>query len=105
MSVDDSNDLSRALDEDELAAIAMLTEADVVAIDGAVLSQLNGRWQKTALVVARAMYACPEKYYDVPDAYYGQRIIALCSEGLIEADGYLREFRFSEIRVATIDKL
>jgi len=55
VSVDDSDDLSRALDEEELAAMAMLTDADVIAIDRAILSQLNNRWQKTALVVARAV--------------------------------------------------
>jgi len=55
VSVDDSDDLSRARDEEELTAIAMLTDADVIAIDRAILSQLNSRWQKTALVVARAV--------------------------------------------------
>jgi hypothetical protein len=104
VSVDENDDLSRALDEEELAAIAVLTDADVIAIDGAILSQLNNCWQKTALVVARAMFVYPDKYDDIPDTFYGQRIMTLCSKGLIEADGDLRQFRSSEIRAVLVDK-
>lgn len=104
MNVDDSDDLSRVLDEEELTAIAMLTDADVIEIDRAILSQLNSRWQKTALVVARAMFVYPDKYDDIPDTFYGQRIKSLCSKGLIEADGDLRQFRSSEIRAALVDE-
>jgi hypothetical protein len=104
VSVDDSDDLSRALDEEELTAIAMLTHADVIDIDRAIMSQLNNRWQKTALVVARAMFVYPDKYDDIPDTFYGQRIMTLCSKGLIEADGDLRQFRSSEIRAVPVDE-
>ena len=104
MNVDDSDDLSRTFDEEELAAIAMLTDADVVEIDRAILSQLNNRWQKTALVVARALFVYPDKYDDIPDTFYGQRIMTLCSKGLIEADGDLCQFRSSEIRAVVVDE-
>jgi hypothetical protein len=104
VNIDDSDDLSRPLDDEESAGIAMLTPADVIAIDKAILSQLNGRWQKTALVVARAMYTYLDRYDDIPDTFYGQRIVALCSEGSIEADGDLRYFRFSEIRAVSLDE-
>lgn len=104
VSVDDGYDLRHALDEKELAAIATLTEADVIEIDGAILSQLSHRWQKTALVVACAMFMYPDKYDDSPDTFYGRRILRLCSKGLIEADGDLRQFRSSEIRAVLVDE-
>lgn len=84
--------------------MAALTDADVTAIDKAILSQLSDRWQKTALVVARAMSAYPGKYEDLPDVFYGQRVVALCSQGLMEADGNLRQFRFGEIRAVARNK-
>lgn len=95
---DSDDDLSAVLEDDELEAIAALTDADKAAIDAAILSQLNDRWQKTAMVVARAMYAYPGKYDAVPYVFYGQRVLALAQDSVIEAHGNLRRLRFSEVR-------
>ena len=98
MSIEDNIDLDDLLDEEDKAAIEALTVADVEAIDGAILAQLSGRWQKTAMVILRAMDAYQDRYDEIPDIFYGQRILALCSAGLIEAAGDVCQFRFSEIR-------
>lgn len=95
---DSDDDLSAALDDDERNAIDALTEADRAAIDAALLSQLNDQWQKTALIVAHAMYAHPDKYDAIPYVFYGQRVLALAEEGVIEAKGNVRRLRFSEVR-------
>jgi hypothetical protein len=55
--MDDEDDLSTPLDAEDGAAIAALSVADVAEIDHAIMSALTDHWQKTALVVARAMYA------------------------------------------------
>lgn len=98
MNTDDQDDLNVQLDEEDLLAIEALTDMDVAAIDEAILSLLSERWQKTALVVSKAMYAYPDKYDDIPDVFYGQRVVELASRGLLEANGNVRQLRFSEVR-------
>jgi hypothetical protein len=97
MAIDD-DDLSVALDEEDTKAIAALTVEDVAAIDEAILSKLSSYWQKTALVIAMSMYVYPDRFDDIPDVFFGQRVLALAEQGLLEASGNLRQWRFSEIR-------
>jgi len=97
----DDDDLSVVLDDEDTKAIAALTAADVAAIDAAILSKLSSHWQKTALVIAISMYAYPDRYDDIPDVYYGQRVLALAQQGLLEASGDLRKWRFSEVRATS----
>lgn len=103
LNIDGNDDLSIPLDEEDLAAIAVLTESDVTAIDEAILLQLSAHWQKTALVVSRAMDAYPDKYFDVPDIYYGQRVLVLAAKGLMDSQGNLQRMRFSEVRARDFD--
>lgn len=98
LTTDDHDDLSAPLDDDDLLAIGALTDVDVAAIDQAILSMLSVHWRKTALVVGRAMNAYPDRYDDIPDVFYGQRVVELASKGLLAANGNLRRMRFSEIR-------
>jgi hypothetical protein len=100
MNVGD-DDTDTYLDAEERAAVAALTATDVSAIDSAILAQVRTHWQKTALVVVKAMYAYPDKYEDIPDVFYGQRVIALTEGGAIEASGDLLQMRLSEIRLSS----
>lgn len=95
---DDDDDAAHPLDDEDRAAIAALTVSDIAEIDAAILSHVRTHWQKTAAVVVRAMYAYPDKFDDIPDVFYGQRVMSLAADGLIEASGSLRRMRFSEIR-------
>jgi hypothetical protein len=98
----DDDDLNVVLDEDDTKAIAALAVEDVAAIDEAILSKLSTHWQKTALVVAISMYAYPDKYEGIPDVFYGRRVLALAQQGLLEARGDLRKWRFSEVRATNV---
>ncbi len=90
------------LDADDVQAIAALTQDDLRSIDRAILSSSSESWRKVALVVAVAMDAHPGLYYDIPDVFYGQRVIGLVSSGNLEARGNLRRMRFSEVRTTPI---
>ena len=98
----DDDDLNVVLDDEDTNAIAALTVDDVAAIDEAILSKLSSRWQKTAFVIATSMYAYPDRYQDIPDIFYGRRVLALAELGLLEASGDLRKWRFSEVRATTV---
>jgi hypothetical protein len=98
----DDDDLNVVLDDEDTKAIAALTVEDVAAIDEAILSKLTSHWQKTAFVIAISMYAYPDRYDDIPDVFYGQRVLALAQKGLLEASGDLRKWRFSEVRAISV---
>ena len=85
---------------DEKLAIDALSADDIEAIDKALMSHSAGNWQKVAMVVVGAMYAYPDKFEEIPDFFYGQRISALIASGHLEADGDVSDMRHSEIRIA-----
>jgi hypothetical protein len=87
------------LDAGDLRAVAALTQDDLLAIDRAILASSSANWRKVALVVAVAMDAYPDQYYDVPDVFYSQRLRDLVSAGHLEAQGNLYRMRFSEVRL------
>lgn len=98
----EGDDVNVVLDEEDTNAIAALAASDVDAIDQAILSNSSCHWKKTALIIATAMYAYPDRYDDIPDVFYGQRILALAQKGLLEASGDLRQWRFSEVRLVNV---
>ena len=98
MNIDDNDDLGVPLGDEDMEAIVALSASEVATIDQAILSTLTNRWQKTALVVGRAMYAYPDQFGDIPDVFYGQRVLQLASDGLLASQGNLRRMRFSEVR-------
>lgn len=101
MTMED-NDVNGILDGEDMKAIAALAASDVDAIDQAILSNVSSHWKKTALVIATAMYAYPERYNDIPDVFYGQRILALAEKGLLDAIGDPQQWRFSEVRLGNV---
>lgn len=100
--MDSEDDLSGPMDEEDIAAIAALSSSDVAAIDHAILSHLSAHWKKTAFVVAQAMHFYPDKYDEISDVFYGMRVVVLSAEGLLEAQGDLKDMRSSEIRGLTV---
>ncbi|WOB06854.1 DUF3658 domain-containing protein [Piscinibacter gummiphilus] len=87
------------LDEEDLAAISQLPEADIAAIDVALLAECATSWRKVARVVGSAMKSLQEKLDDIPDGYYARRVVALAAAGKIESDGNLHYMRSSEVRL------
>lgn len=75
------------------------------AIDKAILSVLsayNGRWKKVAMVIGRVAYAMGKDMQEENDSYHqliAQRIAILVSKGRLVAQGNIKNWRFSEIRV------
>ena len=61
----------------------------------AVLSEADGHWRKVAMVVGRIGMKFGSEYHE-PAA---RRIEALVQEGRLDAQGDLKKWRFSEIRL------
>jgi hypothetical protein len=76
------------------------TALDSSRIDAAILSNVQERWAKVAMVIAQVVGAAG---VDFPSGDEGcnlvsQRIDALVSDGRLEAQGDTKNWRFSEIR-------
>ncbi|MBN6112441.1 DUF3658 domain-containing protein [Xanthomonas bonasiae] len=90
-----------ALDADEAASVAALGPDDVRAIDHALTANCHTQWRKVAYVVGMAMDACPDRFHDIPDIFYAERVRALVSQGVLQGQGNLSRMRFSEVRLPT----
>lgn len=88
-----------ALDADDLLAVASLRQVDIQAIDHALIGNSHAQWRKVAYVIGMAMDAYPDRFHDIPDIFYAQRVKALISQGTFEAQGNLSRMRVSEIRL------
>ncbi len=88
------------LDAEEQAAVALLQDTDLEAIDTALLAECTTSWRKVARVVGTAMIALQERYPNVPDGYYALRMAGLVRAGTLESQGNLEYMRFSEVRRA-----
>jgi hypothetical protein len=88
-----------ALDAEDRVAVAALTPDDIQAIDLALVTNTRAQWRKVAFVVGAAMDAYPDRFHDVPDVFYAERVKALVSQGLLDSQGNLSRMRFSEIRL------
>lgn len=77
----------------------MATAAD---LDAALLASINPRWTKVALVLARASKTPGLSFADDEDEYevLAERLENLVTAGRVLAQGDLKEWMFSEVRLA-----
>jgi hypothetical protein len=72
------------------------------AIDQAILCMLSaaeGRWRKVAMVIGRVAERMGNDDDDVRYALVARRIEALVDDGRLVAQGDLKKWRFSEVRL------
>jgi hypothetical protein len=98
------DDLDEEVDDPPLttaqqAAADRLTDADLNAIDAALLRNLTSNYRKVAMVVSLGMGSDKNFYPDIVDVFYAQRIRLMVEKGLIESIGNLNRMRWSEVRL------
>ena len=86
------------LTPEQLKLVAELTDAEVEAIDNALLANTSKKWRKVARVVGTTMMELPYRVEGVPDVFYSQRVKRLVEAGLLESQGNLSRMRYSEVR-------
>lgn len=87
------------LSAEEQSVVAKLTDADLLIIDAAIMTNSSNRWLKVAMVVWRAEKALSDQYPGLSYIFYAQRLIHLVDERRLESQGYLDYMRFSEVRI------
>src|SRR5258706_13475624 len=60
---------------------------------------MNSRWQKTAMVITKALKRCETLGLPVEAEVVGVRIQALAEADSLEGEGDLRKWRYSEVRL------
>ena len=68
-------------------------------LDRVILSHTNRQWQKTAMIIAKALDDLETSKTTASDAAITQRISALTAAGRLEVRGDLADWRHSEIRL------
>ena len=84
---------------DVRAKAAALSEAQLRALDKALLRQVSDDWRKTARVVGTAMGESAVRVYGLPDIFYSQRVRHLIETGVLEAQGDVRAMGHAEVRL------
>ena len=90
----------RALTAAQQAKADSMSANETKSIDDVILAQSTDRWRKVAIVVAKVMHCVDDKYPEMPDVFYAQRIRMLVARVRLESRGNLNYMRFSEIRLS-----
>jgi len=69
-----------------------------IDINGHILASCHDRWQKVAMIIAKATQRADEQESDLSDAI-ATRIEMLVCAGKLEAAGDLNDWRRSEVRL------
>jgi hypothetical protein len=77
--------------------------ASAPELDAALLAALSTRWAKVAMVFGRAERAKNLSFDEHEDIFeaFTERLRVLVNSGRVLANGDLKEWRFSEVRLAT----
>jgi hypothetical protein len=81
---------------EEIVLPESVSETD---LDSIIFSALSSRWQKTAMVIGRALERCQTLALAVSAEVLGVRIQALAEADRLEGKGDLRKWRHSEVRL------
>jgi hypothetical protein len=79
--------------------IALPESVSETSLDATIFSALTLRWQKTAMVIGKALDRCKTLELPVDAEMVGVRIRALAEAGRLEGVGDLRKWRHSEVRL------
>ena len=89
------------LDTEQAEAVANLAPEDIKKIEQLLFDQTGDNWKKVAMIVASAMIESEKKYQGIPDIYFAQRVRKLVLGGTLEAQGFIGNMRYSEVRRAS----
>ena len=71
----------------------------VMDFDRIILSELSQHWRKTARIVGNVSEEYRTRGINLDPAIAAARLMAMTKDGLLEAQGDLRKWRFSEVRL------
>ena len=97
--MDDENDEAPPLTEEQRKLADALSKEELDEIDNMLLSQASSQWRKVARIVGFSMMDFGDKFYEIPDTFFLERVKQLVEEQKLESQGNLNKMRFSEVRL------
>ena len=79
--------------------VSRLKQEDLWEIDRVLLAQSATTWQKVARIVGMTIGELSERFPNIPDVYFAQRVRRLVAVGELESQGNLEYMRYSEVRL------
>jgi len=79
--------------------VSRLKQEDLWEIDRVLLAQSSTQWRKVVRIVGMTIGELSERFPNIPDIYYAQRVRRLVAVGELESQGNLEYMRFSEVRL------
>jgi hypothetical protein len=68
-----------------------------------LIQNVSRHWRKVAMLICKTMMRLENKFAEIPDIYYAERIKYLVESRQLESQGNLNYMRFSEVRFPTAD--
>jgi pimeloyl-ACP methyl ester carboxylesterase len=87
------------LNAEQAVHVSRLKQEDLWEIDRVLLAQAAPNWRKVARIVGMAIGELSERFPNIPDVYYAQRVQRLVAVGELESQGNLAYMRYSEVRL------
>ena len=81
--------------------VSRLKQEDLWEIDRVLLAQSAPAWRKVARIVGMTIGELSERFPNIPDVYYAQRVRRLVAVGELESQGNLEYMRYGEVRLPT----
>ena len=78
-----------SLTAEQQQRVDRLSQAEVNAIDEALLDDASDRWRKVARIVGTAVGNLRDRIPEVPDLFYAERVRHLVAVGRLESQGNL----------------
>lgn len=79
--------------------VSRLKQEDLWEIDRVLLAQSATTWRKVARIVGTTIGELSDRFPNIPDVYYAQRVRRLVAVGELESQGNLEYMRHSEVRL------
>jgi len=87
------------LTPEQAIRVSRLRQEDLWEIDRVLLAQCGPAWHKVARIVGMTIGELSERFPNIPDVYYAQRVRRLVAVGELESQGNLEYMRYSEVRL------
>lgn len=87
------------LTAEQAVHVSRLKQDDLWEIDRVLLAQAAPTWRTVARVVGMTIGELSERFPNIPDVYYAQRVRRLVAVGELESQGNLEYMRYSEVRL------
>jgi len=87
------------LTPEQAMRVSRLKQEDLWEIDRVLLAQSAPAWRKVARIVGMTIGELSERFPNIPDVYYAQRVRRLVAVGELESQGNLEYMGYSEVRL------